>query len=593
MGLLRIKKATKREPAQEERGSDRENTNSGRGKLETEGNTAGQNNQENEVEAPPEYQFTPDPTAGRVAKKILKKVDDLMARATWDARQDWKHIDNNERKDLEALYNFVISLRLEAGQPCSWWNQLLALQDLLELRAEARKFYDDVRASRDQRFYLDRQNSRDVGSTTSVTPPPGQGSTVELYDPKAVLKYLSSIKSPADRDFAEAILNAFNIPPSEEARFQDSVRDLINRSEVETGILRLDDRVILCALDVLQRAVDMADAQCSAATSTGNQPSRLRTTCEEILRHVSNRSGRLPPSILIQGIKCDSKHFAGRGGSAGVYKAVLGKGTRVALKVLCFKDGTRDDHKEYARKMFRREAIIWRQLHHRNILPLIGVCETSPDWAGTGPGLVSPWCDKGSLTVYIRNHPHKCNRIFMLERIADSIAYLHSHKVVHKDIKPSNIVVNDKDEPCLTDFGISTYENSYTVTAEVGHSGSRGYIAPEILISVTMGENNQYIRESVTTACDMYAFASVCLEVYTLEHPWKGIAELMMHNSIVKGEHPPRPSGKSALPDALWSIMEQCWTLDPMARMTSAAAQKALSAMLSVEGLPISDASSS
>ncbi|TFK53490.1 kinase-like protein [Heliocybe sulcata] len=276
----------------------------------------------------------------------------------------------------------------------------------------------------------------------------------------------------------------------------------------------------------------------------------------------------LPPALFkdTDEIQVDLTERCDSGGYGTVWMAKI-EGRAVAIKIL--NTVLSDDHEH----RFSREVIIWRQLHHRNILPLLGLCRACPPPAQPGPGMISPWCKNGNLNSYLRKQLRR-NR--SLERIADALSYMHRHDAVHKDLKLLNIVVDDNLEPCLTDFGITTFASSRTVSREPGSSGSCRWMAPEVFRRP--GETDADVRNRVTAACDMYGFACVCLEMYTLKYPWHDIrSEEEVEINVLAGERPPRPDG---IPDEVWSIMESCWVQDRQDRMKSEDAHKAFAAML-------------
>ncbi|KZT29107.1 kinase-like protein [Neolentinus lepideus HHB14362 ss-1] len=193
----------------------------------------------------------------------------------------------------------------------------------------------------------------------------------------------------------------------------------------------------------------------------------------------------------------------------------------------------------------------------------------------------------------------------MLERIAGALHYLHSHDppLVHRDIKGANIVVKNG-EPQLTDFGLTTFSNSFTVSAERAGDGTYQFQAPETFPpaprpSDLNGETNQEQEASTEEAedemevtvvfderrrllappCDMYSFACLCFQVYALTMPWKNEEQVSVAYKVTHGRRPPRPAG-NVIPDPVWSLMQECWPQEPQRRLTSGAAQDKLRDML-------------
>jgi len=196
----------------------------------------------------------------------------------------------------------------------------------------------------------------------------------------------------------------------------------------------------------------------------------------------------------------------------------------------------------------------------------------------------------------------------MLERVAGALSYLHSHdpQIVHRDVKGGNVVIS-AGEPRLTDFGISTFNQSFTLTSENPGSGTAHFQAPETLRddaradastiergtgvsgeSGKIGAKKDDVpkdivfderRRELTLACDMYSFVCLCIEVYTLQLPWGELKDTTIVPWVLSSLRPPRPTG-NVIPDPIWSLVQNCWPHEPQDRMTSDAAQEALRAML-------------
>ncbi|EPQ57110.1 kinase-like protein [Gloeophyllum trabeum ATCC 11539] len=327
-------------------------------------------------------------------------------------------------------------------------------------------------------------------------------------------------------------------------------------------------------LDYLQETIDWFDHE------SDPEDDELRMQCARLVRRFVHREHMVPPSLHIKRPESEEAVAYGQGGFGAVYKATLA-GQQVALKVLLPRGLNSEKALEKQARRFYREAIIWRHLRHRNILPLIGV-HVYPEGRRA---MVSRWCDNGSLLPYIHSRGDKCDRISLLSQIADALRYLHCHytpPLVHKDIKPDNILINDKGEPCLTDFGISTYYHSFTVPSERGSAGSLPYMPPEILKlrnehGGNIDERNQEIRTAICPAYDIYAFGCVCVDVYTPGDLWHEAGK-WSETGVINGSRPPRPEGD--IPDNLWSIVKQCWPQDPKERIKSEALAEALAAMV-------------
>jgi serine/threonine protein kinase len=134
----------------------------------------------------------------------------------------------------------------------------------------------------------------------------------------------------------------------------------------------------------------------------------------------------------------------GNGGFGAVYSNTF-QGSDVAIKVL-----TRDNPN--ARISFQRECKILSSLNHPAIIRFYGTTLVNDNAAA-----VMECCPKGSLLNYIRNNPPLGfgQKIQIAVELASAVAYLHAKRLCHYDLKPANVLLTDKLEPKLCDFGLS------------------------------------------------------------------------------------------------------------------------------------------
>ncbi|ONM55069.1 putative leucine-rich repeat receptor-like serine/threonine-protein kinase At2g24130 [Zea mays] len=224
--------------------------------------------------------------------------------------------------------------------------------------------------------------------------------------------------------------------------------------------------------------------------------------------------------------------LVGTGSYGRVYRGALRDGTMVAVKVLQLQTGN-------STKSFNRECQVLKRIRHRNLMRIVTACSL-PDFKA----LVLPFMANGSLERCLYAGPPAelslVQRVNICSDIAEGMAYLHHHspvKVIHCDLKPSNVLINDDMTALVSDFGISRLVMSIggvANAADVGAStanmlcGSIGYIPPEY----GYGSNT-------TTKGDVYSFGVLVLEMVTRRKPTDDMFEagLSLHKWVKAHYH--------------------------------------------------------
>jgi serine/threonine protein kinase len=169
----------------------------------------------------------------------------------------------------------------------------------------------------------------------------------------------------------------------------------------------------------------------------------------------------------------------GEGGMAIVYKAFDTHLERdVAVKVIRT-DQFAPAILEKILKRFEREAKVVGKLSHPNIVGVIDYGE----FEGS-PYLVMPYLDGGTLKFHLNRHSRLPwqEAVRLLLPVADALQYAHEHNVLHRDVKPSNILLTDAGQPMLTDFGVAKVlegDEGNTLTGTGVGLGTPEYMAPE------------------------------------------------------------------------------------------------------------------
>src|SRR5213080_4648332 len=163
----------------------------------------------------------------------------------------------------------------------------------------------------------------------------------------------------------------------------------------------------------------------------------------------------------------------GRGGQGVVYRARQKSLNRtVALKVIALGHWATDPHL----KRFRREAEAAASLDHPSIVPIYEVGERD------GSCYFSmKLVEGGQLDEVTRHEPMPIRQaVELIAKVARTVHYAHEHGILHRDIKPGNVLLDAKGEPHLTDFGLSRLvESESSVTQTLDVLGTPSYMAPE------------------------------------------------------------------------------------------------------------------
>jgi len=196
----------------------------------------------------------------------------------------------------------------------------------------------------------------------------------------------------------------------------------------------------------------------------------------------------------------------GMGGMAVVYKAYDTRLERdVALKLIRTKEIPESQH-ERLMKRFEREAKSQARFTHRNIVPIYDYGEVDGS-----PYLVMAYISGGTLKNRITGPIDWRQAVTWMIPVADALYYAHQRGVIHRDVKPSNILFDDEDQPILTDFGIAKIleTNEATLTGTGLGVGTPEYMAPE------QWQGQAY------EATDQYALGVVLYELITGQKPYQ------------------------------------------------------------------------
>lgn len=286
----------------------------------------------------------------------------------------------------------------------------------------------------------------------------------------------------------------------------------------------------------------------------------IRSDALRLLQDMVSLTGQLPRRVKLQPVA--NKRLLSRGGEAQIFTGTLA-GRRVVARDTWPPEGSDWTSPEGRRSLsaIHREVIALLQVQHPNILPILG----TTSGVDHPLSIISPYAENGNSFDYLvamerSERPTTFIRISI--SIASALYYLHTHEppIIHGDVHARNIVVDDKGNALLCDFGVSRILHEVTRTnSNIVEGGKYRYLAPELV-------TDDEFRTS--RASDCYSFAMAILEMATLERPFAEILrDLSVPPLAAAGRRPRRPkNGLGDLPtgaaDALWALLSLMWAHD-------------------------------
>jgi eukaryotic-like serine/threonine-protein kinase len=248
----------------------------------------------------------------------------------------------------------------------------------------------------------------------------------------------------------------------------------------------------------------------------------------------------------------------GRGGMGVIYRARQRHSHRiVALKrALNYQADSRDKIMR-----FRREADAAASLDHPNILPIYEVSESEDGL----PFFSMKFAAGGSLREAgpsLRNQPRKS--VQLMAKVARATEYAHGRGILHRDLKPGNILLDDRGEALVSDFGLAkAIEGNSDLTKSLTTFGTPGYLAPE---------QAEGVSAKLTPAADVYSLGAILFDLLTGRPPFVGENALAVIRQAAETPAPKLRSVARSHDRDLETICARCLERDPKARYQSAGA---------------------
>jgi len=320
----------------------------------------------------------------------------------------------------------------------------------------------------------------------------------------------------------------------------DATREVCPACLLESGLVLFNDESLAAAVDV--------DGDAGLQPLDGKKAARSAHHGESVPRRTKILSDFGDYELLEE---------IGRGGQGVVYRAHQKSLNRtVALKVIGLGPWTTERHL----KSFRREVEAAASLEHPGVVPIHEVGERD------GQCYFSmKFVEGGQLDEVFKREPLSIRRaVELIAKVARTVHYAHEHGILHRDIKPGNILLDKNGEPHLTDFGLARLvEADSTVTGTLEVLGTPSYMAPE----QAAGNNTDLNRNT-----DVYGLGAVLYQLLTGHPPFAGGTTYETIRLLLETE-PRQPRLLNPKIDRdLDTICLKCLEKDPKRRYSSALA---------------------
>jgi serine/threonine protein kinase len=285
----------------------------------------------------------------------------------------------------------------------------------------------------------------------------------------------------------------------------------------------------------------------------------------QLERHTSQTERNTPPgnSNNRMGKRYRLEGQVGEGGSAKVYKAHdLLLNRPVALKKLELPRGLHPEDRQRFIDLFLKEAQILAQLQHPYIVNVLEFFEED-----NACYIVMEFLGGDTLDTWIiQTQTDVMGFLGCIKHVAEGLDYAHRKGMIHRDIKPQNILIDDEGHPRLTDFGVACFADDASASGQM-LAGTLAYISPEQLQGHSGGDSRS----------DIYAFGAMLYHILTGKVCFAADTVAERVQSMFSGSLISPHTHNPKLPRSLSIMVEQCLQVNPSSRYhTMASFQKSL-----------------
>ena len=246
----------------------------------------------------------------------------------------------------------------------------------------------------------------------------------------------------------------------------------------------------------------------------------------------------------------------GAGGQVTVYKArSKADDTIVAVKYL--NNAPQDDDRDYFLQKFKQQILIGASIRHSRCVRIMG-----GDPAGNPPYLVEEFVQGRTLRERLGTGERLSieESVRLVGEMCDALHYLHRKGLIHRDVKPSNILLNGEGHIKLTDFGLIRIAGAPRVTQIGMCLGTPHYMSVE----QARGDSNR-----ITPKSDLYSLGVVAYEMFTGKLPFEGSNDTILTQHLKTPPRPPREL-EQRLPEAISKAILRALEKDPARRFADA-----------------------